>query len=90
MGLGGELRPISGVLPAIPVAHELGRPVMLPMANCAEASLVQDVRLLAVESLAQAAAHLSGDMPVSALTARVPLEKFGQGNAEGDLKDICG
>ena len=63
---------------------------MLPMANCAEASLVSDARLLAVESLIQAAAHLSGDTPVPELTAGIPLEKLGQGDTHGDLKDICG
>ena len=90
LGLGGELRPIPAVLPAILAARELGRAVMLPMANCAEASLVPDARLLAVESLIQAAAHLSGDTPVPELTAGMPLEKLGRGDTHGDLKDICG
>lgn len=90
LGLGGELRPIPGVLPAILAARELGRAVMLPMVNCAEASLVSDARLLAVESLIQAAARLSGDTPVPELNAGIPLEKLGQGDTHGDLKDICG
>ena len=90
LGLGGELRPIPGVLPAVLAAGRLGRAVMLPMANRAEASLVRDVRLLAVESLTQAAAYLSGLAPIPAPIAAAPLEKPRQGNEPGDLKDICG
>jgi len=90
LGLGGELRPIPGVLPSVLAARELGQAVMLPMANRAEASLVQDARLLAVESLTQAAAYLSGNTSIPVVTADAPLKKPGKGNEQGDLKDICG
>ena len=90
LGLGGELRPIPGVLPSVLAARELGQAVMLPMANRAEASLVQDARLLAVESLTQAAAYLSGNTSIPVVTAHAPLKKPEKGNEQGDLKDICG
>ena len=90
LGLGGELRAVPGVLPAVLAAGELNRTVMLPMANRPEASLVQDAKLLPVASLTQARAHLTGDAPNPVLTGDMPAAKPRRDNAQGDLKDVCG
>ena len=68
LGLGGELRSVTGALPSVIAAHEAGHTVMLPEANCAEASLVEGASLLGTESLIQAAAHLSSSVLIAEQT----------------------
>ncbi|RBY86291.1 YifB family Mg chelatase-like AAA ATPase [Blastococcus sp. TF02A-30] len=61
LGLDGSVRPIRGVLPAVLAAAEAGhRQVVVPAANADEAALVAGVEVLAVASLGQLVAHLSG------------------------------
>ena len=90
LGLGGELRSVTGVLPSVLAAKASNRTVMLPEANFAEASLVEGASLLATESLIQAAAHLSGSIPIAEQTGgQSPLQRqersFGR-----DLGDVYG
>ena len=76
LGLGGELRSVTGVLPSVLAAKASNRTVMLPEANFAEASLVEGASLLATESLIQAAAHLSGSIPIAEQTGgQSPLQR---------------
>ncbi|CCG04610.1 YifB family Mg chelatase-like AAA ATPase [Blastococcus saxobsidens] len=61
LGLDGSVRAIRGVLPAVLAAARAGhRQVVVPLANAAEAALVERVEVLAVESLAQLVEHLRG------------------------------
>ena len=56
LGLDGRLRPINGILPAVSAALAGGfNTVMVPTGNAAEASLVPEVRVVAVASLRDAA-----------------------------------
>jgi len=58
LGLDGSLRGISGILPAILAAKRNGwLKAIVPMANLAEASLVDGVEVLGAENLAQVAVH---------------------------------
>lgn len=90
LGLGGELRSVTGVLPSVLAAKALNHTVMLPEANCAEASLVEGASLLATQSLIQAAAHLSGSVAITEKTGGQSSPQPQHQYAELDLGDVCG
>ena len=69
LGLGGELRAVSGVLPVVVQAQRHGSTLMLPEANQSEASLVTGARLLLSGSLGQCVAHLRGETVIPLIRA---------------------
>lgn len=60
LSLGGELRPINGVLPIAIQARNNQRKLILPKENTAEAALVKEIALLPAVHLLEVCAHLSG------------------------------
>ena len=72
LSLGGELRPIRGVLPMVLGAVSLGlREVIIPFANAAEGAVVQDIDVYPAKTIAAVVAHLKGETrltPCSAMT----------------------
>jgi magnesium chelatase family protein len=61
LGLDGSVRPVRGILPAVLAAAGAGhRTVVVPAGNADEAALVAGVEVLAVGTLADLVAHLSG------------------------------
>ncbi len=60
LALSGTLRPVSGILPALLRARTLGRKVVVPRANAAEASLVSQADIMLADSLAEVCAWLRG------------------------------
>lgn len=63
LGLDGRLRPITGILPAVSTAAAAGfDTVMVPTGNAAEASLVPDIRVVAISSLRDAAIWHCADL----------------------------
>lgn len=60
LSLGGELRPISGVLPIAIQARNNQRKLILPKENTAEAALVKDIEIIPAVHLLEVCAHLSG------------------------------
>ncbi|TYP82730.1 YifB family Mg chelatase-like AAA ATPase [Blastococcus xanthinilyticus] len=66
LGLDGSVRGIRGVLPAVLAAARAGhRQVVVPLANAAEAALVERVEVLPVESLGRLVEHLKGSAPLT-------------------------
>jgi magnesium chelatase family protein len=62
LSLDGSLRHTHGILPMVALANEKGLDtVFVPAADAKEASLVEGVRILAVNSLAELRSHLSGE-----------------------------
>ncbi len=62
LGLGGTTRPIVGALAYAHLAKELGlKGILLPSANGAEAALVPEIEVLAIDSLKDAIAFFNGD-----------------------------
>lgn len=62
LSLDAEVKPIRGVLPLAIAARNGGhRGVIIPEANAGEASLVDRIEIIAVRSLQEAYAHLSGE-----------------------------
>ncbi|MEO8670376.1 MAG: YifB family Mg chelatase-like AAA ATPase [Tahibacter sp.] len=60
LALSGELRGVTGVLPALLKARELGRIIVVPTANAREAALVDDADVRVADSLLAVCAHLRG------------------------------
>ncbi len=86
LALSGELRPITGVLPAVMQAHKAGRRVILPHDNGAEAALVGDAEVYTARSLLQVCAYLRGDCALP----RAQLEPVVLQNRTPNLRDVCG
>jgi magnesium chelatase family protein len=62
LGLDGRVRPMRGVLPAVAAAAAAGFDrVMVPLANVAEAELVEGVEVIGVRSLRHVCAWLRGE-----------------------------
>jgi len=63
LGLDGRVRPVTGVLPAVVAAARAGRRrIVVPVANLAEASLVDDVEVIGAASLAEVAFRHGADI----------------------------
>ena len=91
LGLDGRLRPVNGVLPAVLAASRAGfTTVMVPSGNADEASLVPDMRVIAVPSLRDAAIWHGGEFepePVEVITRPAPEATP---EISGDLADMIG
>ena len=64
LSLGGELRPISGVLPIAIEAKKQGRKLILPKDNAEEAALIKGIELVPVEHLLDVCAYLHGQKQI--------------------------
>ncbi|MFN3713677.1 MAG: magnesium chelatase domain-containing protein [Alcanivoracaceae bacterium] len=60
LALSGDLRPVTGVLPASLACGASGRQLLLPADNAAEAALCRTTRVTGAVSLMAACAHLKG------------------------------
>jgi magnesium chelatase family protein len=60
LSLGGDLRPIRGVLPIAIQARNNHRKLILPKENTAEAALVKDIEILPALHLLEVCSHLTG------------------------------
>jgi magnesium chelatase family protein len=67
LGLDGALRHTDGVLPMVSIAKNHGiDTVYVPFEDAAEAGLVEGTTVIPIKTLAELAAHLSGDRPLAA------------------------
>jgi magnesium chelatase family protein len=64
LSLGGELRAVSGMLPAVCQAALDHHPVVLPRGNLAEAQRIESARIVAAANLSEVIAHLQGQRPL--------------------------
>ena len=60
LSLGGELRPVSGVLPVAIQIKTQHRKLILPRENVAEAALIKDAELIPAGHLLEICSHLAG------------------------------
>lgn len=65
LSLGGEIRPINGVLPIAIQAKQAGRQLILPKSNVAEATLVNGAIALPAQHLLDVCAHLHGKQRIT-------------------------
>ena len=87
LALDGRIRPVRGVLPAVLAAKQRGWPaVVVPVANLAEASLVEGIEVLGVRTLRQLQQWLDGG---EGLASRVSHPRR-RTRPCADLADIVG
>lgn len=91
LSLGGELRPINGVLPMVMHASANGiRKIILPRANAKEAAILQNVEVYGASDLHDVICHLSALAPMEAETLDVEA-LFRQDMAyQYDFSDVKG
>lgn len=70
LALNGELRPITGALPAVLAAQKVGHALVLPAANAAEAALVPNAEVYAAKHLQDVVRHLDGVAPLPRVEQR--------------------
>lgn len=98
LSLDGNMRPIRGVLPLAIAARDNGiKGVMVPLANAAEAALVDRIEVIGVTHIAQAVAHLLGEAPLTPFdrargvpaTSEAQLSRLDMSDVRGqaDVKD---
>ena len=86
LALSGELKPVVAILPAVLRAQALGRKVIVPMENRAEASMGCR-RVYPAASLMEVTAHLSAKQPISVAD---PVDLDGVDATLADLLDVRG
>ena len=67
LALSGELRAISGVLPAVLAAQKAERCLIIPALNAAEAALVKNARILSATHLLEICAYLKDEQELPAV-----------------------
>lgn len=73
LSLGGDLRPVNGVLPMVILAKKQGvKKVYVPKDNAYEASVIDGVEVYGVETLAQLLDHLTGYSYIDKMPPYVP------------------
>jgi magnesium chelatase family protein len=91
LALDGALRPVRGALSIALLARESGfTQVFIPAENAAEASLVSDIAIVPVRTLADIIAHLDAQNPFSLEVYRAPAPSAADVHAEVSLGDIRG
>jgi len=91
LSLDGAIKPIRGVLPLALAARDAGfSGVMVPLANAAEASLVDRIEVIPVENLRQAVEHLAGSVRVPPYVRTNPPARALAESQRMDLEDVRG
>lgn len=72
LSLAGELRPVSGALPAIVAARDAGRRIVIPAGNAGLAEHVEANTVLIAEHLLDVVAWLDGDRSLDRVAAQSP------------------
>ncbi len=91
LSLDGAVKPIRGVLPLALAARDGGfRGVMVPAANASEASLVDRIEVIAVNSVQQAVMHLTGELPIAPYHRTEGPECAVGGNGVPDMSEVRG
>lgn len=91
LALDGSMRPIKGALSmAMAVAKGELRGIVVPSQNAAEAAVVEGIEVIPVDSLTQAAAFFTEQLPLEPTPSRVAelFEKLGQ--YDEDFGDVRG
>lgn len=91
LALDGSIRPIAGVLPAVREAEKNGfTEIYIPKENIEEASLIKNITLFPVSSLAALTNHLSGKSPLTPYTQTRSPRYTEQHEPWYDLSEIRG
>lgn len=66
LSLGGELRPVSGVLPVAMQTRDANKQLILPRENIEEAALVSDIEIIPAGHLLEICGHFTGQQQIQA------------------------
>lgn len=69
LALGGDIRPIRGILPAALEVRNLQRHMVIPYENAAEAALVENISILPIRHLLDICSHLHKTTPIAPYTS---------------------
>src|SRR5690606_25085579 len=73
--LSGEVRAVTGALPAVLAARDAGRSIVVPTANATEAALVPGAEVYSAATLAEVVAHVEGKQKLPRIEPRpLPAE----------------
>lgn len=90
LSLGGELRPVHGVLPMLLGAKSLGlSEVIIPYENAAEGAVPRDIDVYAAKNIREVAAHLRGESKLP-LCGEIPLDEKSIFEVVPDYSDVKG
>ena len=87
LSLGGELRPVTGILPVALQARNAGKQLILPQQNMAEATLVEKAKIIPAEHLLDICAHLNGEKTIVPALSRIDQK---QDEQVVDFADVHG
>ncbi|HWZ64688.1 MAG TPA: YifB family Mg chelatase-like AAA ATPase [Steroidobacteraceae bacterium] len=87
LSLSGELRAVTGMLPAVCQAALDQHPVVLPRGNLNEAQRIESAHLVAAANLSEVVGHLNGTRPLPEVTGTAPAVG---GASYPDLADVRG
>jgi magnesium chelatase family protein len=86
LALNGDLRPISGALPAVLAARQAGHALVLPAGNAAEAALVAEAEVYVARHLSEVVQHVSGQRRLPRVEPRVDAFASSTGPDLGDVR----
>lgn len=87
LSLGGQLRPVHGVLPTAFAAQKAQRELFVPNDNAAEAGLIQSLNVYACSDLMHVARHLQGEEKLTPYQTEVTAEGL---DYPFDMADVKG
>lgn len=73
LALDGSLKPVRGIIAHLTTAKDMGlKKVFLPAANAKEASLLKDLEIIPLHSLAEFLRYLNGELEIKSVQGSVP------------------
>jgi magnesium chelatase family protein len=90
LSLSGDLRPVTGAVPATLASAAAGRRLIVPEANAAEVSLVPNAEAYAARHLLEVVADLDGERPLDRIAPRPVAALPASGPSIDDVRGHAG
>ncbi len=91
LGLNGEVKPITGVLPMVYHCMKNGiTSCIVPKANAKEAALVRGIKVYGVESLKEVAEFIQGMIEIKPLISGTDVINYDEEHSNLDFSDVKG
>ena len=91
LSLSGEVRAVTGVLPMVVAARDLGkREIYVPTANAKEAAVVAGVTVYPVPTLKSLVEHLRGSCPIEPAPSELTNIDLSNHADAPDFAEVCG